>query len=85
MIVTLTVNPAIDKSATVDRILPNNKLRCSIPRYDPGGGGINVSRVIKELGGSSLCIYLAGGPTGDMLQPVHIIFLPMLQWKNGSL
>ena len=67
-IITLTVNPAIDKSTTVDRIVANSKLRCAIPRYDAGGGGINVSRAIKKLGGSSLCIYLAGGSTGDFLK-----------------
>ncbi|MEQ8547119.1 MAG: 1-phosphofructokinase family hexose kinase [Cyclobacteriaceae bacterium] len=67
-IITLTVNPAIDKSTMVDRIVPNNKLRCAAPRYDAGGGGINVSRAIKKLGGSSLCIYLAGGPSGDFLK-----------------
>jgi 6-phosphofructokinase 2 len=63
-IITLTVNPAIDKSTTVERIVPDSKLRCSSPRYDAGGGGVNVSRAIKKLGGDSLCIYLAGGPSG---------------------
>lgn len=67
-IITLTINPAIDKSTMVDRMVPNSKLRCASPRYDAGGGGINVSRAIKKLGGSSLCIYLAGGPSGDFLK-----------------
>tara|TARA_R110002126_G_scaffold46903_3_gene131667 strand:- start:889 stop:1854 length:966 start_codon:yes stop_codon:yes gene_type:complete len=67
-IITLTVNPAIDKSTTVDGIRPNSKLRCNIPIYEPGGGGINVSRVVQELGGTSLCMYMAGGPTGTHLQ-----------------
>ncbi len=52
-IVTLTLNPAIDKSTTVDAIAPDKKLRCSAPRFEPGGGGINVSRAIKKLGGDS--------------------------------
>lgn len=67
-IVTLTVNPAIDKSTTVAGIVPNSKLRCSEPVYEPGGGGINISRVIKELGGTSHCAFLAGGPTGTHLE-----------------
>ena len=67
-IITLTVNPAIDKSTTVQGIRPNSKLRCNTPVFEPGGGGINVSRVIQELGGTSLCMYLAGGPTGTHLQ-----------------
>jgi 6-phosphofructokinase 2 len=67
-IITLTVNPAIDKSTSVGRIVANSKIHCTIPRYDAGGGGVNVSRAIKLLGGSSLCIYLAGGPTGHFLK-----------------
>lgn len=67
-IITLTVNPAIDKSTTVAGIKPNSKLRCNTPVYEPGGGGINVSRVIQELGGTSLCMYMSGGPTGELLQ-----------------
>ncbi len=67
-IITLTVNPAIDKSTTVAGIGPTTKLRCTEPSYDAGGGGINVSRAIKKLGGESLCMYLAGGLTGNYLK-----------------
>ncbi|EPR66359.1 1-phosphofructokinase family hexose kinase [Cyclobacterium qasimii] len=67
-IITLTLNPAIDKSTTVTGIGPNTKLRCTEPTYDAGGGGINVSRAIHKLGGSSLCKYFAGGPTGVFLK-----------------
>lgn len=66
-IVTITVNPAIDKTTEVDSLIPDKKLRCSEPKVDPGGGGINVSRAIKKLGGDSSAIYLAGGPTGQVL------------------
>lgn len=66
-IITLTVNPAVDKSTTVEGISPSNKLRCSTPVYDAGGGGINVSRAIKRLHGDSLCIHLSGGSTGNRL------------------
>jgi 6-phosphofructokinase 2 len=75
--ITLTVNPAIDKSTTVTGIKPNSKLRCANPIYEAGGGGINVSRVINELGGTSLCMYMAGGPPGnhlrDMLNDLDIL------------
>ena len=74
-IITLTVNPAIDKSALVNGIKPNSKLRCSDPIFEPGGGGINVSKVLKELGTNSNCMYLAGGHTG--------IFLTSLLTRNG--
>lgn len=66
-VITLTVNPAIDKSTTVAGIKPHSKLRCGHPVFEPGGGGLNVSRVIQELGGTSLCMYLAGGTTGGHL------------------
>jgi 6-phosphofructokinase 2 len=66
-IVTLTLNPAIDKSAGIDQVAAERKLRCDPPRYEPGGGGINVSRVVKRLGGDSLALYPTGGPLGHML------------------
>lgn len=67
-IVTLTLNPSIDVSTTVDRVLAEDKLRCAKPRRDPGGGGVNVSRAIARLGGSSVAVYTAGGPPGDTLR-----------------
>ena len=67
-IVTLTINPAIDKSATVDHIEPEHKLRCSNPVFEAGGGGINVSRAIKKLGCESVAIFPVGGHTGVGLQ-----------------
>lgn len=66
-IFTLTVNPAIDKSTRVNGIVPNKKLRCEEPEFDAGGGGINVSRAIGKLGGNSVALYFAGGPTGTHL------------------
>jgi 6-phosphofructokinase 2 len=64
-IVTLTVNPALDVSTATDRVIPGHKLRCGTTALDPGGGGVNVSRVIQRLGGQSIAIYAAGGPTGE--------------------
>jgi 6-phosphofructokinase 2 len=63
-IVTITFNPCIDKSATVAQLIPEKKLSCSEPRFEPGGGGINVARAIKKLGGEATAIYPAGGYTG---------------------
>lgn len=67
-IVTLTINPALDKSTHIDRLLPDKKLRCDEPVYEPGGGGINVSRAIKIMGGESKVIYVAGGHTGNQME-----------------
>ncbi|WP_028522954.1 1-phosphofructokinase family hexose kinase [Runella limosa] len=67
-IVTLTVNPAVDKSTHIDRLIPEQKLRCDTPRFDAGGGGINVSKAIKRLGGKSTAIFTTGGPAGQVLR-----------------
>lgn len=50
-IVTVTLNPALDLATVASDIRPGPKLRCGAPRLDPGGGGINVSRAIRTLGG----------------------------------
>ena len=67
-IVTLTVNPAVDISTSVERIAPYHKLRCAEARHDPGGGGINVARVLGRFGMAASAIYPAGGATGELLQ-----------------
>lgn len=64
-ILTLTVNPALDVSTSVDRVTSDQKLRCGPTRLDPGGGGVNVARVVQRLGGQALAVYAAGGPTGE--------------------
>ena len=66
-IVTLTVNPAIDGSCDAQQVRPTHKVRTTNMRYDPGGGGINVARVVQRMGGNVRAIYLAGGATGGVL------------------
>lgn len=66
-IVTLTLNPALDKSSEVDRLTPEKKLRCSHLQFDAGGGGINVSKGIRKLGGGSTAVFPAGGQNGRRL------------------
>ena len=66
-IVTITFNPALDKSISVDEIIPDKKLMTSTPVCEPGGGGINVARAIKKLGGNAVAIYLAGGYIGKKI------------------
>jgi len=67
-ILTLTLNPTIDVSTSVERLVPVHKLRCGPARRDPGGGGINVARVIKRLGGDVAAVYPAGGLIGALLR-----------------
>lgn len=66
-IVTVTMNPAVDISAHVARVVPTQKLRSTAVRRDAGGGGINVARVVKRLGADVSAVYPIGGPMGDLL------------------
>ena len=68
-IVTLTLNPAIDASCQAEEVRPIHKIRTSHERYDPGGGGINVARVIRELGGEAIAVYLRRRPDRRGLRP----------------
>ncbi len=63
-IVTITFSPCIDKSTTVPSLVPEKKLRCSAPFLEPGGGGINVARAIRKLGGEAIAVFPSGGYTG---------------------
>jgi 6-phosphofructokinase 2 len=65
-IITVTFSPCIDKTTSVPDFIPEKKLRCSEPVFEPGGGGINVSRAIGKLGGTSIAVYPSGGCTGAL-------------------
>jgi len=67
MILTLTPNSSIDIWTTTTQVKSGIKLRCTAPQYDPGGGGINVSRVLHRLGAQTLALFTAGGAVGDEL------------------
>jgi 6-phosphofructokinase 2 len=67
-IATLTMNPAVDESTSVPYVLPDRKLRCQAPTYEPGGGGINVARAIRKLGGDALACFPVAGPAGELLK-----------------
>lgn len=67
-IFTITLNPTVDKSSKVNHIQPDKKLRCEQPKYQPGGGGINVSRGLNVLGIESTAFFPSGGRTGELLK-----------------
>ena len=67
-ILTVTLNPALDLSSSLERVIPGPKLRCTTPTVDPGGGGLNVSRAISHLGGKSLALIALGGTVGLRLR-----------------
>ena len=86
-IITLTVNPALDKSAHFSGLVPEQKIRCEAPLYDAGGGGINVSKAIARLEGTSLAILASGGPSGEVLKEILIkesIAFQVIETKNWT-
>ena len=66
--VTLTFNPALDLFTTTERVVDTHKLRCGPAQHHPGGGGINVARVLHRLGADCVAMYPAGGPAGERLR-----------------
>ncbi len=67
-VVTLTINPAVDMACTADSVQPTHKIRTFDERLDPGGGGINVARVIHALGGDALALIMTGDVTGRLVE-----------------
>jgi 6-phosphofructokinase 2 len=67
-ILTLTLNPSVDLSAEAETVRAVRKTRTFHERYDPGGGGVNVSRVVRELGGDTLALVTSGGVAGRFLE-----------------
>jgi len=64
MILTITLNPAVDKTGVLERLTPGAVNRLSSVRQDPGGKGINVSKSLRTLGQESLALGILGGSTG---------------------
>lgn len=75
-VLTLTMNPALDVLTTIDQVQGTHKMRCGAVIKHPGGGGVNVARVLHRLGTSCLAVYPAGGVTGErhhhMLHAEHV-------------
>jgi 6-phosphofructokinase 2 len=89
-IITLTVNPALDKSTHFKGLIAEQKIRCSEPRFDAGGGGINVSKAISRLNGNSFALFTSGGPLGKMLEElvtkeaIDFQAIPIQTWTRES-
>jgi 6-phosphofructokinase 2 len=80
-IVTVTLNPAIDVCTAVPWIEPERKLHCTDADMSPGGGGVNVARAVRRLGGVATAVFPWGGTTGallcELLQDEGIPLLPV--------
>ncbi|PQJ72402.1 1-phosphofructokinase family hexose kinase [Polaribacter butkevichii] len=89
-VVTLTINPALDKSAKVAEMTPFDKLECSDITYHPGGGGVNISRVLHRLAIDSHCLFPYGGKTGEHLkdllkaQHINVFATPISIWTREN-
>jgi 6-phosphofructokinase 2 len=89
-VLTITLNPALDKNYQAERLVPDNKLRTPNPRVDPGGGGINVARGLQRLGVDATAMYLAGGRNGSQLKDIldqegihsHVVAIPAETREN---
>src|SRR5690606_37083218 len=64
----LTMNPSVDLATETEQVVPTHKLRCGDTLHDAGGGGINVARVLTQLGGACTSLCPAGGPSGHWLR-----------------
>ena len=71
MIVTVTMNPAIDKTVEIGRLIPGGLNRIKKAEADAGGKGINVSKTIRELGGVSIATGFLGGSTGKAVTELN--------------
>jgi 1-phosphofructokinase len=68
MIITVTLNPALDKTARVDVLRANALNRLRDVTLDAGGKGVNVSAMIRSLGGESIALGFSGGGAGKELR-----------------
>lgn len=67
-IATVTLNPALDEALAIDALAMGDANRCTFDALDPGGKGINASRVIHRLGRPTVAYGFAGGVTGEWLR-----------------
>ncbi|MEG0360240.1 MAG: 1-phosphofructokinase [Longicatena sp.] len=86
MIITVTFNPAIDKTAEVESLVVGGLNRLKNVRADAGGKGVNVSKTIKALGGTSLCTGFLAGASGKFIETSldEINILHEFVWVEGS-
>ena len=68
MIVTLTINPTIDRVISVDRLAFEDRAYINSSHESAGGRGINASCVIHSFGGQTLAVLICGGDAGKRLQ-----------------
>jgi 6-phosphofructokinase 2 len=78
-IATLTLNPAMDLACSAAAVRPTHKIRTVAERFDPGGGGVNIARVVHALGGDALALIMTGGVTGRLVE--ELLDEAGVRWK----
>lgn len=82
-ILTITLNPTVDFATSATKIFSDHKLRCAEPHIDPGGGGINVARAIRQLGGQATALVAIGSTTGaHLLQLLALEGVPTVAFQG---
>lgn len=81
-ILCVALNPTVDVSCDADRVRPTHKVRTHNQRHHPGGGGVNVARVVAELGGDAELVYCSGGATGALLDDLLAV-TPIARQRIG--
>ena len=96
MIITITLNAALDRTQRIEHPLQVGKLNRAVSSHlEPGGKGINVSRAIKALGGSSIALGFSAGTNvclqmrklrrGIIVRFVMILVFRTWYWRLGRM
>ncbi|MBN2700647.1 MAG: 1-phosphofructokinase family hexose kinase [Methylothermaceae bacterium] len=85
-IATLTLNPAVDVTYEIERLIRDQKAHADATRFDPGGNGINVGRALKRLDVTASNVCLLAGETGQFLERLlgQHIDDPVYVWVDGE-
>ncbi|MGR3511188.1 MAG: 1-phosphofructokinase family hexose kinase [Paracoccaceae bacterium] len=82
-ILTITLNPTVDYCTTAPGVEAGMKLRCTEPQIDPGGGGINVARAVRLLGGQATALVAIGASSGaNLLQLLALEGVPTVAFQG---
>ncbi len=85
-IATLTLNPAVDVTYEIERLIRDQKAHADATRFDPGGNGINVGRALKRLDVTASNVCLLAGETGQFLERLlgQHVDDPVYVWVDGE-
>ena len=78
----LTLNPAVDVTYTVARLLADQKAHALTTRFDPGGNGINVGRGLQRLEVAADSFIVTAGETGHMLERLLVHHLDTTHYER---